>query len=367
MKAEVISLGLVEYEDATRMQHQLVEARQAGRIANQVLSVRHRHVYTTGRRPAAENILIPPEALCRRGIEVHTSDRGGNVTYHGPGQLVVYPILALPRRWQNVGRYVHALEEVMIRTARTFGVEAERVPGLAGVWVGQDKLGAIGVRISRWVTSHGLAFNVDPDLTLFQHIIPCGIRDRGVTSLARLLGTAPNEAEVETALLEHFAEVFDLTWEPRSFDLETVQVVVVRRSRSDRLELLCLRRKGEPPFWQPVTGKIEPGERPDQAARREVWEETGLRGKLQDLDYVHGFALDPTVLSPPNCSFPCYVREHSFALEASIEAQVRLDPATHERHAWLPLDQALPLQRWPGNRKGYEKASRWMTGATFSR
>ena len=156
------------------------------------------------------HILAAPETLAARGIEVHETGRGGDVTCHGPGQIVGYPIIDLNPDRRDVHRYVRDLETVLIRTAADYGVVAGRVEGLTGVWVGTEKLAAIGVRIARWITSHGFAFNVTTDLDLFSLIVPCGIADRGVTSLARLLGRPIDTAEVENRMIEHFSKVFDL-------------------------------------------------------------------------------------------------------------------------------------------------------------
>jgi lipoyl(octanoyl) transferase len=154
------------------------------------------------------HILAPPEALAARGIEVHETGRGGDITYHGPGQVVGYPIVDLKPDRCDVHRYVRDLEEVLIRTAADYGLEAGRVEGLTGVWVGRDKLAAIGVRIARWITSHGFAFNVTTQLDHFDLIVPCGIPDRGVTSLARLLGRPIEPSDVEDRIAEHFRKVF---------------------------------------------------------------------------------------------------------------------------------------------------------------
>ena len=140
---------------------------------------------------------------------MHEAGRGGDVTYHGPGQLIAYPIVDLRPDRCDVHRYVRDLEEILIRTAATFGVDATRAAGLTGVWVGRDKLAAIGVRVSRWITSHGFALNVSTDLDYFDLIVPCGIRDRGVTSFAKLLGRSVSRAEVEAVVIEHFCRVFD--------------------------------------------------------------------------------------------------------------------------------------------------------------
>jgi lipoyl(octanoyl) transferase len=155
------------------------------------------------------NIVATDERLAGLGIAVHETGRGGDVTYHGPGQIVGYPILDLKPDRCDVHRYVRDIEEVMIRMASAFGITARRVPGLTGIWVGEEKLGAIGVRIARWITSHGFAFNVTTDLTQFGLIVPCGIADKGVTSLEKLLGRPVSMPEVEDAAARAFAGVFD--------------------------------------------------------------------------------------------------------------------------------------------------------------
>jgi len=154
------------------------------------------------------HILVSAEALAARRIDVHETGRGGDITYHGPGQVVGYPIIDLKPDRCDVHRYVRDLEEVLIRTARDFGVESTRVEGLTGVWVGREKVAAIGVRIARWITSHGFAFNVSTDLDYFNLIVPCGIADRGVTSLDRLLGRRIPTTAVEDRLVDNFRAVF---------------------------------------------------------------------------------------------------------------------------------------------------------------
>jgi lipoyl(octanoyl) transferase len=166
---------------------------------------------TLGRNARRENLLFPEDELRRRGIEVFETGRGGDVTYHGPGQVVGYPILDLGPDRRDVHRYVRDLEEVMIRTCADYAVAAGRVAGLTGAWVGPDKIGAIGVRIARWVTSHGFAFNVGTDLAPFGLIVPCGIRERGVTSLEQLLARPVDLAESMDCLAARFAAVFDRT------------------------------------------------------------------------------------------------------------------------------------------------------------
>src|SRR5436190_5299286 len=209
---EIRRLGVVPYADALALQRQLVDERREGRIGDVLLLLEHPHVLTLGVRGdgGRANILATEDALASRGIEVHETGRGGDITYHGPGQIVGYPIIDLNPDRRDVHRYVRDLETVLILTAADYGVAAGRIEGLTGVWVGNEKLAAIGVRIARWVTSHGFAFNVNTDLAHFDLIVPCGIADRGVTSLARLLGRPPNTAEVENRIIEHFANVFEL-------------------------------------------------------------------------------------------------------------------------------------------------------------
>jgi lipoyl(octanoyl) transferase len=208
---EVRRLGRVDYQAAVDLQHSLVEQRRAGRLDDQLLLLEHPHVLTLGVRSdrGRSHILAAPERLAALGVEVFETGRGGDVTYHGPGQLVGYPVVDLRPDRCDVHRYVRDLEEVLIRTAADYGVAAQRVAGLTGIWVGAEKLAAIGVRIARWVTSHGFALNVTTDLSYFDLIVPCGIADRGVTSLARLLGRAVHGDEVADRLVSHFADVFE--------------------------------------------------------------------------------------------------------------------------------------------------------------
>ena len=208
---EVRRLGLVPYEEALDLQKVLVEARRAGRVSNLLILLQHPPVITLGvRRDSRSHVTASEGQLAMHGIEVHEAGRGGDVTYHGPGQIVGYPILDLRPDRCDVHRYVRDLEEVMIRVCADYGVAAQRVSGLSGAWVGTEKIGAVGVRISRWVTSHGFAFNVNTRLEDFQLIVPCGITDRGVTSLGKLLGQNLSIEEVEDRFIRRFAEVFDM-------------------------------------------------------------------------------------------------------------------------------------------------------------
>lgn len=207
-------LGRVEYADGLEIQKTLVEERRAGRIPDTLLLLEHPPVITLGvkSRGKSTNIVASPEHLSAAGVLVFETGRGGDVTYHGPGQLVGYPILDLQPDRCDVHRYVRDLEEVLILAVAEFGITSVRVPGLTGVWVGapgrEDKLAAIGVRISRWITSHGFALNVAPDLGHFGLIIPCGIADRGTTSIERLVGRRVSMDAVQDAVVRGFAKVF---------------------------------------------------------------------------------------------------------------------------------------------------------------
>ncbi|HVG83437.1 MAG TPA: lipoyl(octanoyl) transferase LipB [Vicinamibacterales bacterium] len=212
---EVRHLGVISYADGLALQAELVQARRAGTIPDTLLLLQHPHVLTVGvKKDGRRNILATPEQLASLGVEVFDTGRGGDVTYHGPGQIVGYPIIDLNPDRRNVHRYVRDLEEVMIRVCTAYGVEAGRLAGLTGTWVthptrGPEKIGAIGVRISRWVTSHGLALNVATDLAFFDLIVPCGIADRGVTSLERVTRRPLDLAEVAVALSTEMAAVFE--------------------------------------------------------------------------------------------------------------------------------------------------------------
>jgi lipoyl(octanoyl) transferase len=208
-------LGIVDYAGALELQQQLVEERRSERIGDTLILLEHPPVLTVGvrNRQSRANILSSPAELAEQGIAVFEAGRGGDVTYHGPGQLVGYPILDLRPDRCDVHRYVRDLETVLIAAIAKLGVKGVSVPGLSGVWVGssdrEEKVAAIGVRISRWITSHGFALNVSPNLEHFSTIVPCGIQDRGVTSLERVLGRQVEMRSVEDAVVEAFEAVFE--------------------------------------------------------------------------------------------------------------------------------------------------------------
>ncbi|HEX5733327.1 MAG TPA: lipoyl(octanoyl) transferase LipB [Blastocatellia bacterium] len=202
-------LGKVGYCDALAMQESAVGSLRSSEGSEQLLLLEHPHVFTLGRGANSANILARADQLESLSIEVHETGRGGDVTYHGPGQLVGYPIINLKPDRCDVHRYVRDIEEVLIRSIAEFGITGERISGLTGVWVGTEKVAAIGVRIARWITSHGFALNVNTDLDYFQMIVPCGITDKGVTSLSRLLGRRVDVKDVARIVAQHFAEVFE--------------------------------------------------------------------------------------------------------------------------------------------------------------
>jgi lipoyl(octanoyl) transferase len=202
-------LGVIGYGEALALQ-QMRHAEVAAGLADDTLFLlQHRPVITQGRHGSTANLLADCDALGAAGIEFFSTDRGGDVTYHGPGQLVGYPILRLGEEERDVRGYIERLEEILIRACAEFNVGAKRVDGLRGVWVSDAKIGAVGVRIADWVTMHGFALNVTTDLRAFDNIVPCGIADRGVTSLARELGAkTPAMAQVEAAIVRHAAAIF---------------------------------------------------------------------------------------------------------------------------------------------------------------
>lgn len=202
-------LGTVDYEKALRLQRTLQAKRIEGAIEDVVLLLEHPPVLTLGRSAKNEHIIASKEMLAARGISVHEVGRGGDVTYHGPGQLVAYPIIDLKPDRKDVRKYVWTLEEAMIRTCGDFGIDATRIRGLNGTWVDERKVGAVGVRISRWVTMHGLALNANSNLNDFQLIVPCGIEDKAVTSLSNELDRAVTVDDVTTPLATHFASLYD--------------------------------------------------------------------------------------------------------------------------------------------------------------
>ena len=201
-------LGLIPYREAWELQRRLAEQRRAGEVPDTLLLLQHPHTYTIGRSGSRDHVFLSEVQLAARGITCLEVDRGGDVTYHGPGQLVGYPIVDLGLK-PDVGAYLRGLEGCLIDVLAGFGISAARLPGFTGVWIeGQRKIAAIGVKVASGITTHGFALNVSTDLSLFAHILPCGIRDKGVTSMASELGRAPDMTAVEDAVAARFPERF---------------------------------------------------------------------------------------------------------------------------------------------------------------
>tara|TARA_R110000868_G_scaffold306734_3_gene568076 strand:+ start:2689 stop:3411 length:723 start_codon:yes stop_codon:yes gene_type:complete len=224
---ELYDLGKAPYQPTWDLQHEVQQsiisekrAEQKGefngfRKNDTLLFVEHPHVYTLGKSGAEENMLRSMAELLKLDAEFVKIDRGGDITYHGPGQIVGYPILDLDRYFTDIHKYLRFLEEVIIRVCGDYGFEAGRIEGLTGVWIGEEKIAAMGIRCSRWVTMHGFAFNVNTNLSYFQNIVPCGIQDKAVTSLQKLVGNEINMKEVKERIVLHFQDVFDVSLESK--------------------------------------------------------------------------------------------------------------------------------------------------------
>jgi len=219
MLCYVYQLGQVAYREAYRLQTDLLSRRINGDIGDTLLLLEHPPTITVGKSGRVENILVSPAELAEKGIPLFFVDRGGDVTYHGPGQLVGYPIIDLKNRGKDLHQYVHNLEEAVIRTLDDFGIRGGRDRSHRGVWVKQREIAAIGLRVSKWVTVHGFALNIDADLAPFSLINPCGFSDRGATSMAEVLGREIAMTAVTERLLARFAEVFQVRLETGSDNL----------------------------------------------------------------------------------------------------------------------------------------------------
>jgi lipoyl(octanoyl) transferase len=353
-RCDVRRLQLVTYENGMAMQESLAKLRQSDAIDDQFLLLQHPPVITLGRGGKLENLLASEAMLRDSGVRFYETTRGGDITYHGPGQIVGYPIIHLGEGRRDVRKYVSNVEEVVIRTLGDFGIEATRWEGNRGVWVGREKVAAIGVRIARWVTSHGFALNVDPNLEHFRLITPCGLHGTGVTSISRLLGRRVSIDEVLPSIERHFAEVFDRELVAKEADLDVAEVLAI----DERDRLLLLHRSAKAgDFWQPVTGRVERVESRAEAAARELREETGLTpSTLEPLDLVHSFLVGAEFL--PEGSGPMFADEESFLARVSSDTEPLLDPEEHDAWGWFTFAEAYEKIRWSDDREAVERAER---------
>ncbi len=348
-------LGRVEYEDGLRLMELFSQARRDGLCGDVLLLLEHPPVLTLGRAAKRENIVATDERLASEGVDIFDTNRGGDVTYHGPGQLVGYPIFLLPASRHDVRRYVRDVEQCIIRTLAEYGITSGTIPKWPGVWIGQEgdpearKVAAIGVHISRWLTTHGFALNVNTHLPHFNLIVPCGIREAGVTSLQRELGHAVPLSEVEDKVSRHFCDVFESQPATPAAPRRTVSVALLRGHGPDTRVLLLRRRPERGGFWQTVTGSLEPGESPREAAARELHEETGVRADVVDLEYRHAFAVGDAL--PPRL-----VEENGFAARCTEGHEVRRGDE-HDAHEWVDVPTALARLPFRGLKETVRRAA----------
>ena len=357
--AQIRRLGHVLYAAGLRMQKAMAEHVKDPDQPDQILVLEHNPVFTLGRNATRQDIHVDDAFLQDRGVEVFETDRGGQVTYHGPGQVVVYPVCNLKGGREDVGRLVRGLEEAMIRTAADFGVTADRLQGLPGVWVetprGLEKLGALGIHLNRWITTHGIAFNVAPDLAHFRWITPCGITDKGVCSLASLLGDqAPTWDQAADELQLHLASALGLDVRPTPAPSRSISALTWRRGEAGPELLVMLRTPSQGLWWSSVTGMLEPGETPEAAAHRELMEETGLKGTLTPLHFSHSFWMDPALIGLPPGP-PRFNTERCYHMEVDPAAQVELALDEHSEYRWCGLQEAHDLMLWEGSKTALQR------------
>ena len=360
--AQIRRLGQVLYAAGLRMQRAMAEHVKDGNNPDQILILEHNPVFTLGRNASRDDIHVSDGFLQERGVEVFETDRGGQVTYHGPGQIVVYPICNLKDGREDVSRLVRGLEEAMIRSAADFGVTATRLAGFPGIWVetprGLEKLGALGIHLHRWITTHGLAFNVDPDLAAFTWITPCGITDKGVCALRSLLGAAaPRLDQAADRLQFHLAEVLGFQAQPTPEPSRSVSALTWRRAAAGPELLVMLRQPAQGLWWSSVTGMVDPLETPEAAAHRELMEETGLTGQLSPLDFSHTFWMDPTIIGLPEGPLR-FNTEICFQVEVDPAAKVRLSLDEHSEYRWCGFQEAHDLMMWEGSKLALKRLQR---------
>lgn len=360
-KCALHQLHVVTYENGMALQQKLVEMRQKEELEDQLLLLEHPPVITIGRGGKMENLLATPQVLASSGVRFFETTRGGDITYHGPGQIVGYPIIHLGEGNRDVRKYVTKVEEVLIRTVAHYGITAERVEGKRGIWVGSNKIAAIGVRIARWVTSHGWALNVNTNLDHFRLITPCGLHGTGVTSIERETGSRIDTREVRELLAQHFAEVFERELYPRA---ETIPLVKVLAHDGSRV-LLLHRRPERGNFWQPITGSIEDAETPLETARREIVEETGHAVEPVPLGVTQSFMIESQFLSARYPS-PIIASEVGFTAQLDSTLPVRLDPIEHDDWGWFTFGDAYERIRWTDDREALEQLESRLSAAPAS-
>jgi len=350
----VYRLGRVEYEDGLNLMRLFGDSRREGLSGDVLLLLEHPPILTLGRGAKRENITASDASLAAEDVNVFETNRGGDVTYHGPGQIVGYPIFLLPESRRDVRRYVRDVERSIMEVLAEWGITAGPIPKWPGVWMGEDgapdtrKIAAIGVHLSRWLTTHGFALNVNTKMEHFRFIVPCGIREAGVTSMQRERGSPVPVPDVEEALARSFCAVFDSQRVDAPPPLRTVSIAVVRGHGPEARVLLGRRRPERGGFWQILTGRVEQGESPAQAASRELEEETGLRLPTEDLAYRHSFAIGETLP-------PVIAEESAFAVHAPPDAEVRLGPE-HEAFEWVDVPTALERLPFVGLREAVKRA-----------
>ena len=234
-----VDLGSVPFEAALKIQHQLMSGKKNGMEEDYLLTVEHPHTYTIGSTGSLENLLVDEEYLNSNGIKLQHIKRGGDITYHGPGQLVVYPILNLNNYYKDLHRYLRDLEEVLILTVKYFGIAAGRKNRLTGIWVGDEKLASIGIKMSKWITMHGTALNVSTNISYFDNIIPCGVRDKSVTSMSKILGKSLEVKEVSPVYVKSFSRVFgsDIVKNQRANLLPERRRVIMREEMTSSISI----------------------------------------------------------------------------------------------------------------------------------
>jgi lipoyl(octanoyl) transferase len=357
-RVDLHQLHLVTYENGMKLQQKLAEMRQRDEIDDQLLLLEHPPVITLGRGGDTANLLASPDMLRRERVRYFETTRGGDITYHGPGQIVGYPIVHLGEGSRDVRKYVTKLEEVLIRTVAEYGITATREEGKRGIWVGNNKIAAIGVRIARWVTSHGWALNVSTNLDHFRLITPCGLHGTGVTSIERETGRKIDSDEVRSVLARKFGEVFEREVVPRDESIRLVKVVV---HDGDRV-LLLHRRPERGDFWQPITGSIEDGESPAETARREIVEETGHTGEPVALGVTQSFMIESQYLAS-RFPVPIIASEVGFTAAVDSRLPIRVDPEEHDEYGWFTFGEAYEKIQWSDDREALELVEHGLSGS----